>query len=65
MALQKCELCSLCAENPKMRLSNFALLDACPRPPDGKPLALSSLLDQLKEWRERVKKEPPAGNLHL
>ena len=64
-ALQKYELCCLRAENPKMKLSDFALLDACPRCPDGKPLALSSLSDHLKGWRERVTKEPPAGNLYL
>ena len=62
-ALQKYELCCLRAQNPQMKLGEFALLEECPRRPDGKPLALSSLSDHLKGWRERVKKGPPAGNV--
>ena len=60
-ALQKYELCCLRAEHPQMKLGDFALLEGCPRRPNGQPLAISSLSDHLKGWREKIKAEPPAG----
>jgi len=62
-ALQKYELCCLRAQHPQMKLADFALLEDCPRRPDGQPLAISSLSDHLKGWREKIKKEPPAGRV--
>ncbi|CUS07543.1 unnamed protein product [Tuber aestivum] len=44
-----------------MKLADFALLNECPRRPDGQPLAISSISDHLKGWKEKIKKEPPAG----
>lgn len=60
--LQKYELCQLRAQHPKMKLADFALLEQCPRRPDGKLLAVSSLSDHLKGWAEKVKNGPPSGS---
>jgi len=59
--IQKWELCLLRAQNPTMKLGEFAELPACPRRPDGRPLPISSISDHLKGWEERVKHGPPEG----
>lgn len=59
--LQKYELCKLREKHPTMKLAEFAQLNNCPKRPDGRPLAISSLSDHLKGWKERIKEGPPAG----
>ena len=39
-ALQKYELYCLQAEQPQMKLADFALLEKCPHRPNGQPLAI-------------------------
>lgn len=63
MPIQKYELCKLREKHPKMKLAEFALLEDCPKRPDGRPLAASSLSDHLKGWEQRVKQDPPNGML--
>lgn len=58
--LQKYELCKLREKYPKIKLEEFALLDGCPKRPDGRPLAKSSFSDHLKRWEEWVKQVSPS-----
>lgn len=59
--LEKYELRKLREKHPTMKLLEFSLLDVCPKRPDGRPLAVSSLSDHLKGWEKFVKQLPPAG----
>lgn len=59
--LEKYKLCKLRERFPNLKLSFFALLEECPRRPDGWPLATSSLSDHLKGWEKRAKEDPPSG----
>lgn len=57
--LQKYELCCLRAKHPSIKLLTFSQLEECPKRPDGRPLATSSLSEHLKGWQQRVDEGPP------
>ena len=58
---QKYDLCVLQSRYPDMKLAAFAELPECPKREDGSQLALSSLSENMKGWREKVQKGKPSG----
>jgi len=51
-------------KHPKLKLSSFAALEACPRRPDGRYMAIQSLSDHLKNWEKTVADDPPTGKIY-
>ena len=58
---QKYEICLQRFRYPDMRLAKFAELPECPKRQDGRRLALSSLSEHLKGWKESVQMGKPKG----
>ena len=58
---QKYELCLLRSRYPDMKLAKFAELPECPKRQDGRLLALSSVSEHLRGWKDRVQKGKPKG----
>lgn len=54
-------MCKLREQFPNLKLSLFVLLEECPRHPNGRPLATSSLSYHLKGWEKRAKEDPTSS----